>query len=145
MKNSLMLCHAANIHCFVYFYVIELAITCSGKVCSGSHWGNEGQGLQNVSWHASLSLSLSNTNTQQILHLTRISTHYSYMHTISQASPNTHHPHLKAALQGYDYEGTGPLLFRAWKSSPQVRQVVYQVGCTVLKLRASDTGRGEGV
>lgn len=93
---------------------------------------------------ACITVSLSNTNTQQILHLTRISTHYSYMHTISQASPNTHCPHLKAALQRYDYEGTGPL-FRAWKYIPQVRQVVYQVGCTVLKLRGSDTGRGEGV
>lgn len=86
-------CAPANMCCSVFLCVIELAITHS----SVSHWGNEGQGPQRVSWHASLSL----WNTQLLMHLNQI-------HTI--CLENTH---ASSSLPAYfgAYKDTCPLLF----------------------------------
>lgn len=90
-------CAPANMCCSVFLCVIELAITHS----SVSHWGNEGQGPQRVSWHASLSL----WNTQLLMHLDQIFTH---LHTT--CLENTHASSSLPACFGA-YKDTCPLLF----------------------------------
>lgn len=54
-------------------------------------------------------------------------------------------PHLEDPVQGWDCKGTCPLGFRACKCIPQVRQVIYQTSCGVLKLRVSHRQGGVGV
>lgn len=53
-------------------------------------------------------------------------------------------PHLEDPVQGWDCKGTCPLGFRACKCIPQVRQVIYQTSCGVLKLRVSHRQEGRG-
>lgn len=149
-------CAPAHMCCSVFLCVIELAITHSGIVCSVSHWGNEGQGPQRVSWHASLSFP--NTNTTAPAPHWDVHTLHVHNHTAS----HTTHTQLCCLTLVKTHTHTIPTYWllcrgRVWghmsstflglcKCIPQVRQVVYQGGCAVLKLRVSDTGMqpGEG-
>lgn len=93
-----------------------------------------------MSWHASLSRS--KTLARKSLfgnQATTTTTSTTMVFTCSTAQNHTgvrthiHTHHVETALQ--QYEDTCPLLSCACKCIPQVRQVIYQAGCAVLRLR----------
>lgn len=123
----------ANMSATLYFFcATALATTPHSRiVCSVSHWGNEGQGPQRMSWHASLSLSTADTQPCDM------HTHSSLLHTFIYIK-NTHFATILACrlLRREGVWGHMSSTFLGLcKCVPQVRQVVYQAGWALLKVK----------